>query len=85
MHVQHLIVGAGFAGLCAAIKLQEDGETDFLVVVLGLPVIALVLTSGWRVARRRVIADTGGRLGSIWTLDGPRYADSEATGGPTES
>ena len=31
-HVDHLIVGAGFAGLCAAIKLQEDGERDFLVV-----------------------------------------------------
>ena len=26
--VDHLIVGAGFAGLCAAIKLAEDGETD---------------------------------------------------------
>ena len=35
MRVQHLIVGAGFAGLCAAIKLQEDGETDFLVVEKG--------------------------------------------------
>jgi cation diffusion facilitator CzcD-associated flavoprotein CzcO len=34
-HVEHLIVGAGFAGLCAAIKLQEDGETDFLVVEKG--------------------------------------------------
>jgi cyclohexanone monooxygenase len=31
-HVDHLIVGAGFAGLCAAIKLEEDGERDFLVV-----------------------------------------------------
>ena len=30
--VRHLVVGAGFAGLCAAIKLQEDGETDFLVI-----------------------------------------------------
>ncbi|SDE02382.1 flavin-containing monooxygenase [Nocardioides lianchengensis] len=30
--VEHLVVGAGFAGLCTAIKLQEDGETDFLVV-----------------------------------------------------
>ena len=36
--VRHLIVGAGFAGLCAAIKLQEDGETDFLVVEKGLDV-----------------------------------------------
>ena len=34
-HVEHLIVGAGFAGLCAAIKLQEDGEHDFLVVEKG--------------------------------------------------
>ena len=34
-YVQHLIIGAGFAGLCAAIKLQEDGERDFLVVEKG--------------------------------------------------
>ncbi len=33
--VQHLVIGAGFAGLCAAIKLQEDGERDFLVVEKG--------------------------------------------------
>jgi cation diffusion facilitator CzcD-associated flavoprotein CzcO len=31
-HVDHLIVGAGFAGLCAAIKLAEDGETDHVVI-----------------------------------------------------
>lgn len=30
--VDQLIVGAGFAGLCAAIKLAEDGETDYLVI-----------------------------------------------------
>jgi cyclohexanone monooxygenase len=30
--VDHLIVGAGFAGLCAAIKLDEAGETDFVVI-----------------------------------------------------
>ena len=36
--VKHLVVGAGFAGLCAAIKLQEDGETDFLVVEKGADV-----------------------------------------------
>lgn len=33
--VDHLIVGAGFAGLCAAIKLDEDGERDLLVVEKG--------------------------------------------------
>jgi cyclohexanone monooxygenase len=31
-HVDHLIVGSGFAGICAAIKLAEDGETDFVVI-----------------------------------------------------
>ncbi len=30
--VDHLIVGAGFGGLCAAIKLNEAGETDFVVI-----------------------------------------------------
>src|SRR5215218_4899629 len=33
--VRHLIVGAGFAGLCAAIRLQEDGETDFVAIEKG--------------------------------------------------
>jgi cation diffusion facilitator CzcD-associated flavoprotein CzcO len=30
--VDHLVVGAGFAGLCTAIQLDGAGETDFLVV-----------------------------------------------------
>jgi cation diffusion facilitator CzcD-associated flavoprotein CzcO len=30
--VEHLVVGSGFAGLCAAIKLTEDGETDYVVI-----------------------------------------------------
>ncbi len=34
-HVKVLIVGAGFAGLGTAIKLQEQGRTDFLVVDKG--------------------------------------------------
>jgi cation diffusion facilitator CzcD-associated flavoprotein CzcO len=33
--VDHVIIGSGFAGLCAAIKLQEDGETDFVVLEKG--------------------------------------------------
>ncbi|UDY23066.1 flavin-containing monooxygenase [Nocardioides sp. Kera G14] len=33
--VDHLIVGAGFGGLCAAIKLDEDGERDFVVIERG--------------------------------------------------
>jgi cyclohexanone monooxygenase len=31
-HVDQLIVGSGFAGLCAAIKLAEDGESDHAVI-----------------------------------------------------
>ncbi len=34
-HVTHLVVGAGFAGVCTAIKLTEDGETDFAVIESG--------------------------------------------------
>ena len=34
-HVQVFVVGAGFAGLGTAIKLQESGITDFLVVDRG--------------------------------------------------
>jgi cation diffusion facilitator CzcD-associated flavoprotein CzcO len=33
--VKHLVIGAGFAGLCAAIKLDEDGERDFVVIERG--------------------------------------------------
>jgi cyclohexanone monooxygenase len=33
--VDHLIVGAGFAGLCTAIKLEEDGERSFAVLEKG--------------------------------------------------
>ena len=33
--VKHLIVGAGFSGLCAAIKLDEGGERDFVVIEKG--------------------------------------------------
>ena len=50
-------------------------KTNFIVVVLGIPVIALVLTIGWRIARPRVLQVTGGRIGSLWTLDGPRYPE----------
>ncbi|HRD61320.1 MAG TPA: NAD(P)/FAD-dependent oxidoreductase, partial [Nocardioides sp.] len=34
-HVDHVIVGAGFAGLGMATKLQEDRETDFVVLEKG--------------------------------------------------
>ncbi len=33
--VEVLVIGAGFAGLCAAIKLDEDGERDLVVIEKG--------------------------------------------------
>lgn len=48
-------------------------KTTFLVVVIGIPVIAALLWIGWRFAKPGVVANTGGRLGSVWTNDGPRY------------
>ncbi|MBD8870544.1 flavin-containing monooxygenase [Nocardioides donggukensis] len=37
-HVEQLVIGAGFAGLATAIRLQEDGERDFLVIEKGAEV-----------------------------------------------
>ncbi|MET0692715.1 MAG: amino acid permease, partial [Propionibacteriaceae bacterium] len=50
-------------------------KTSFLVVVFGVPVLALVLAVSWRLIRPKVMANTGGKIQSAWTLDGPRYGD----------
>lgn len=43
-------------------------KTDFLVVVLGIPSIALLLWIGWLVARPKVVASAGGDIGPRWRL-----------------
>ena len=48
-------------------------KTDFLVVVIGIPVLAIALTIGWMVVRPQVMANTGGRIKAVWADDGPRY------------
>ncbi len=48
-------------------------KTDFLVVVLGIPILAVVLVIGWRVVKPQVVANTGGRLKAVWSDDGPTY------------
>jgi L-asparagine permease len=76
------IVGLVFLGL-VILGLAVSGwqsspyfwhKTTFLVVVLGIPIIAVALAIGWRVARPKVMANTGGQISSVWTDDGPRYA-----------
>ncbi len=54
-------------------------KTAFVVVTIGIPVILLALWVGWLIVRPKVSAHTGGRMGSVWTDDGPRYG-SEAVG-----
>ncbi len=53
-------------------------KTNFVVVVVGIPVIALVLAIGWLIARPKVVANTGGRLKAVWSDDGPTYPDGAA-------
>jgi L-asparagine permease len=49
------------------------GKTTFLVVVLGIPVIAVLLGAGWLVVRPKVVENTGGRTKAVWSKDGPTY------------
>ncbi|MGI8459735.1 MAG: amino acid permease [Propionibacteriaceae bacterium] len=48
-------------------------KTTFLVVIFGIPIIAAILAISWRFVKPKVVANTGNRIQSIWTLDGPRY------------
>ncbi|MDQ2782659.1 MAG: L-asparagine permease, partial [Actinomycetota bacterium] len=48
-------------------------KTDFLVVVFGIPLIALILQIGWMFVRPKVVANTGDRLKAVWSDTGPTY------------
>jgi L-asparagine permease len=48
-------------------------KTDFLVVVLGIPVLAVALYIGWRTVKPKVIENTGGRIKAVWSNTGPTY------------
>ena len=52
-------------------------KTDFVVVVIGIPIIAVVLVGGWFAVRSKVVANTGGKIKSVWTDSGPRYDDAD--------
>jgi L-asparagine permease len=53
-------------------------KTTFLVVVIGIPVIAVLLAIGWVVVKPRVVENTGDRLKAVWSNDGPTYGDVTA-------
>ncbi len=48
-------------------------KTDFIVVVFGIPVLAIVLFVSWMFVRPGVVANTGNRLKAVWSNDGPTY------------
>jgi L-asparagine permease len=63
-------------------------KTTFIVVVLGIPVIAVVLGAGWFLVRPRVIESTDGRIKALWSNNGPTYpppprSDQELYAGQT--
>ncbi len=54
-------------------------KTNFIVIVFGIPIIAIVFIVGWFIVKPKVHAHTGGRMKSAWTNDGPRYESVAAT------
>lgn len=69
-----VIVGIAVSGWQSAPDLLH--KINFLVVVFGIPVLSALLALGWRLVKPRVIANTGGRIESVWTDTGPRYGDA---------
>jgi L-asparagine permease len=48
-------------------------KTGFIVIVFGIPFLAICLTIGWLAVRKDVIANTGGRMKAVWSETGPTY------------
>jgi L-asparagine permease len=57
-------------------------KTDFLVVGIGIPLIALLLTIGWVAAKPKIAASVNGRLKPVWSDDGPTYPPEEQSTPP---
>jgi L-asparagine permease len=68
-----VLVGLAISGWQASPYLLH--KTSFLVVVFGIPVLAAILAIAWRAVKPKVVANTGGKIESLWTLDGPRYSN----------
>ncbi|MEW1654725.1 hypothetical protein [Streptomyces sp. NPDC093707] len=65
------------------------GKTDFIAVVIGVPIVALIMQFGWSRVRRGVEEHTGGHLGPKWPIidrngrihaQSTKAADREPTG-----
>jgi L-asparagine permease len=60
-------------------------KTDFLVVVLGVPIIAVLLFIGWMIVKPKVIENTDGNLQAIWDDNGPTERATLLKKDPTEA
>jgi L-asparagine permease len=66
-----VIVGMAISGWQASPYFWH--KTDFVVVVIGIPLLAICLTIGWMVVRKQVYENTGGRMKAVWSKTGPTY------------
>src|SRR5581483_7280061 len=68
-----VVVAMSISGWQASPYLSH--KTTFVVVVFGIPILAVLLEAGWRVVRPAVVANTNDRLKAVWSNDGPTYGD----------
>ena len=66
-----VVVGMAISGWQASPYLSH--KVTFLVVVFGIPILAVVLALGWRLVKPAVVENTGNRLKAVWSDDGPTY------------
>ncbi|MGI5128414.1 amino acid permease [Pseudonocardia sp. CA-107938] len=71
-----VIVGLGVSGWESSPYFSH--KVSFLVVVFGIPILAILLAVGWMVVKPAVVANTGGKIESVWTDEGPRYGGTDA-------
>ncbi|GAB3588473.1 amino acid permease [Calidifontibacter terrae] len=57
-------------------------KTDFIVVVIGIPILAVVLQLGWMAVRPAVLRNTDGQIRSVWSDTGPRYGKKAVIADP---
>lgn len=69
-----IVVGMAISGWMSSPHFWH--KADFIVVVIGIPVLAAILGLGWLAVKPRVAARTNGRLAPVWTLNGPTYGDA---------
>ncbi|GAA4392526.1 amino acid permease [Tsukamurella soli] len=66
-----VLAGMAISGWQSSTHFWE--KTDFIVVVIGIPVLAVLLVAGWFAVRRSVIDNTDGQIAPMWNNSGPTY------------